>query len=187
MDLLQQIAVIALLTMVAYLIMVNVFKTYALKSDGKVTDYIEKPQVKKPQVEKQSHMELISNKLPIEEGLNLAMGTHARTTVGGPVGEGASNTTTLSVYNENTVGVLPQNHDLFEKSADFGSDVTNINQFYRNNPELFHKQSQSGVTHVPNPTDWDVQAKAMFLIKENEASGPVQAFNYEQGPNTPLL
>lgn len=187
MDLLQQVAVIALLTMVAYLVMVNVFKDDTLQSEGKLSDLNEnKPEPEAPEPEPEPEPELITNKLP-EEGLNLAMGKHTRTTVGGPVGEGAVNTTTLSVFNENATGVLPQNHDLFEKPADFGSDVTNVNQFYRNNPELFHRQSETGTAYVPNPSDWDAQAKAMFSIKENEAPAPVQAFNYEQGPNTPLL
>jgi len=190
MDLIQQVAVIALLTMVSYLIMINLMgKEQALESEGKLSD-LQAEQADNEQ--KQLNVpvqELITNKLPTAEGLslNLAMGTHARTTVGGPVQDGTVNTTTLSVYNENEAGILPQNHDLFEKSADFSSDVTNVNQFYRNNPELFHKQSQTGVAYVPNPSDWDAQAKAMFSIKENEAEGPVQAFNFEQGPNAPML
>ena len=80
-----------------------------------------------------------------------------------------------AAYNPDAVGVLPLNHDNFEKPATFGSDVTNINQFYRSNPEVFHGKAR---VNVPNPADWDSQASAMFSITDNAPQGPINAYNY---------
>ena len=107
--------------------------------------------------------------------------------VGGPVANGTTNTNILSLYNKDATGILPVNHKKFESSANFTSDVTNLNQFYNNNPEIFHKEDSSSSVYVPNPSDWDAQSKALFSMKENESVVPVQPYNYEQGPNNPML
>jgi len=45
-----------------------------------------------------------------------------------------------SIYNpDNQSGILPQNQKLYDVPVDFGSDVTNIKHFYKNNPEIFGK------------------------------------------------
>lgn len=171
MEILQHLAVIVLLTMLLYFVLVKVMgsKEHLVVSEGKINEYIYNPP------------DIIDNKLPsVIEGLNLDVGTHARTTTGEAIGDMYTpNTTTLSVYNENEQGILPQNHDLFEKPANFASDVTNISQFYNNNPELFHR-SQNAV-HVPNAADWDERAKGLFAEQANQVQGPINAYNFESG------
>lgn len=119
----------------------------------------------------------------ITNKLNLKMGFHDRTTIGGPAPTGGENVTTLSVYNEKQKGVLPSNHDLFEKPADFGSDVTNINQFYKNNPDVFNKSNN----YVPDTVSWENQGQELYdnLISDKH-QGPINASNFESNPGYDL-
>lgn len=119
----------------------------------------------------------------ITNKLNLNMGFHDRTTIGGPAPAGGENVTTLSVFNENQKGVLPSNHDLFEKPADFGSDVTNINQFYKNNPEVFKKSN----TYVPDTVNWENRSQELYDAQlANKHQGPINASNFESNPGYDL-
>lgn len=86
------------------------------------------------------------------------------------------NTEIHSVFNKQAKGVLPSNHDIFDKPADFGSDVTNINQFYKNNPDIFEKSH----INVPNVTEWSDQGKQLFNAIANSEQGPINAYNFEQ-------
>lgn len=154
MNIIQNLALIALMTLIVYFILVKIFYN-TVPSSGTIEDKI--------------------------ENLNTEVDKISATTVGLPVGEGVSpNTTTLSVYNENATGILPVNHDLFEKPANFGSDVTNISQFYRNNPELFHKDTTKANVYVPNVTEWDAKGKELFTQQQNLVQGPINPYNYEQ-------
>ena len=111
---------------------------------------------------------------------------HARIVLGGNSGaclssteKGKCNTDDTqihSVYNKQAKGVLPSNHDIFDKPADFGSDVTNINQFYKNNPDIFEKSH----INVPNVTEWSDQGKQLYNAVANSKQGPINAYNFEQ-------
>lgn len=79
-----------------------------------------------------------------------------------------------AIYDENAEGVLPINHSAFETPAEFVSDVTNINSFYRSNPELFHG---TGRINVPDASSWDEKARAMFTSVDNDVRKSVEAFN----------
>jgi hypothetical protein len=111
---------------------------------------------------------------------------HARNVLGGHSGSclsttenGKCNTDDTqihSVFNKQAKGILPSNHDIFDKPADFGSDVTNINQFYKNNPDIFEKSH----INVPNVTEWSDQGKQLYNAVANSKQGPINAYNFEQ-------
>lgn len=88
-----------------------------------------------------------------------------------------------AIYNEGASGVLPMNHSSFEAPAEFNSDITNLNHFYRSNPEVFHGK---GHINVPNPSDWDAQARAMFSAVDNAPQGPINPYNHNQ-EGAPLI
>jgi hypothetical protein len=110
---------------------------------------------------------------------------HARNVLGGHSGSCLSttekgkctdNAQIHSVFNKLAKGILPSNHDIFDKTADFGSDVTNINQFYKNNPDIFEKSH----INVPNVTEWSDQGKQLYNAVANSKQGPINAYNFEQ-------
>lgn len=201
MDLLQTIATIALLTLVVYFAAVNYInwgKPDLLKTEGtlEVKSNSKSDSNSKSESESESKLEPepkinsieagirsqlgITNKLPVEPiGNDYNVGTHSRTTVGGPVGDGnGPNLTQRAVYNEEAKGVVPSNHDLFEKTADFSSDVTNINQFYANNPDIFDRSV--GTAHVPNVAEWEQASKQMFHAMEQKGGGcSINPSNFE--------
>lgn len=165
MDLIQSAATVALLSLLAYFVIVNILERIkgksAVPSTGHVTNYIDVAE---------------SNSTG---GLNLDLGVHSRTTVGEPVAPGGENVTQLSVYNEMATGVLPVNHDPFEKQADFGSDVTNINQFYKNNPEIFERS----MTTAPDAAGWFQDSQQMFnLMAQQPQNTEINAWNFEKDP-----
>lgn len=205
MDLIQTVATITLMTLLIYFIMVNVLEKTspirdAVPSSGIIKDATggaeaakaeakaetaeivlplktttgESAGVVVPQVETANH---ITNKL------NLNFGYHDRTTIGGPAPPGGENVTTLAVFNEKQKGILPSNHDLFEKPADFGSDVTNINQFYKNNPDVFKRSS----TYVPDTVTWEDKSQELYDAQlASKHQGPINASNFESNPGYDL-
>ena len=171
MDLFQSGAIIMLLTLVIYFVMINIFKGPALlKTTGlmglkekdiqeldKRTEEEENPSL--DEIENGIRKELgISNKLPIE-GLKNESDTGSEL-----------NLTGKSVFNPDTKGIVPSNHDLFEKKADFGSDVTNINQFYQNNPDVFNKT----MARVSDVTGWNNKGNDMYqkILNSNNMVHP---------------
>lgn len=48
--------------------------------------------------------------------------------------------------------VQPENHHLYEMSAEFGSDYTNLPEFFRQNPEMFTQEIHN--PYVPNAVTW---------------------------------
>ena len=199
MDIIQQAATMALLTLVVYFVMVNIVdRGQAIQTTGNAQEAITNASstFKKTaeHVARGIRSELgISNRLNVEannsvpiEGINTTVGVHSRTTVGEPVHNGENNLTALSVYDEQAKGVLPVNHDLFEKPSDFGSDITNISQFYRNNPDLFDK-SMNGGAYVPDVTQWNTQGKELYdNMSQHTHQGPVQGYNYKD-PTFPAM
>lgn len=172
MDLIQTAATVALLSLLAYFIIVNVLeRSNVVHTEGKISEY-----------SGTDNEEMITNRLAswATAGVDTAVGKHARTGLDNePAPPGGENVTQLAVYNEDAKGVLPQNHDLFEKPADFGSDVTNINQFYRNNPEIFERS----LTSAPDAADWHQQSQDMFQAMQNvPRSNQINAWNFERDP-----
>jgi hypothetical protein len=97
---------------------------------------------------------------------------------------GVDNVTTLAIYDPNLKGVAPSNQDLYEKKVDFGSEITNISQFYCNNPEIFQKT----MTYVPDVTKWNDMGKQMYddqMYRKHQ--GPITASNFEHTLGTQLL
>lgn len=179
MELIQAAATIGLLTLLVYFVMVNILESKAVPSTGSVHDADPAPSGVGSDI-------LITNKLDVEAnrdipiaGINTETSKIPMTTIGGPAQPGGENVTQLSVFNEQAKGVLPVNHDLFEKPADFGSDVTNVNQFYRNNPDIFDRS----VAHVPDAVAWHTQSQELFNKLSNEAPHQViKASNFEKEP-----
>lgn len=191
MDLIQSVATLGLLTLLAYFVMVNIIdqKPHAYPAEGKFSEVESKDEAEAegegPTIPESNGGATITNYLDVKanrevpvEGINLSVGVHSRTSLGEPVENGNNNITHLSVFNDQAKGILPVNHDLFEKTADFGSDITNINQFYKNNPEVFNRgQTQA---YVPDVTQWDTQGKEMFDTLSNRAPHRViNPYNFE--------
>ncbi len=185
MNILQTGATIILLTMIMYFIMVNVFERQEspLLSEGQINVKASAQQTAEYVGHKVAELAGgirstlgINNRLPIE-GINTDTSSPI-TGVNVQPGQPVFDTTALgsAQYNAEAKGLLPQNHELFEKSADFTSDVTNINQFYKNNPELFHKSH----TYVPNVADWDQRGQEMINeILQSGGSGGINPSNFE--------
>jgi len=185
MDLIQKAATIALLTLLSYFVMVNILdrkkEEVPLSTAGKLNKGCEHTTA-------DPSVDMISNKLDLEAnknapvvGINTDVGYHSRTTVGEPVSPGGENVTQLSVFNDQAKGILPVNHDLFEKRANFGSDVTNINQFYRDNPEVFDRT----MTSAPNAVEWNTHSQDMFnKLTHEEPNTTISAWNFEKDPLT---
>jgi hypothetical protein len=165
MDIIQSLALIALLSMLIYLIFVNIFTTKAktVQTSGSLIEFMT-PSSSKPtepdSVNLPRSVASITNKLPAA-GPDAAVNPHT------------------AIFSPNTEGILAMNQDIYEKQADFGSDVTNIKQFYKNNPEVFSKiLGQKAVTNV---ADWEQQSKELFATAQATNSGPIQAANFESG------
>ena len=181
MDIIQSLALIALLSMLIYLVFVNLFKDNTVKSAGSVATFTQPAQGPTanpaaatsgtqgpspvPLPEKPA-ADLITNKLPSQVQMDASMHPGS------------------AIYTPTSTGILPQNQDIFEKQADFGSDVTNITQFYKNNPEVFSRIiNQNQVTNV---ADWEVKSKQMYSAVEQSQVGPIQAANFEDPRFGPL-
>ena len=172
MDIIQSLALIALLSMLIYLIFVNIFTTKdkTVQTSGSVIEFLT-PTTKESEVkgeaEEASHpttlpdkKDIVTNKLPAS-------------------GPDASVNPYTAIFSPNAEGIVAMNQDIYEKQADFASDVTNIKQFYKNNPEVFSKiLGQKAVTNV---ADWEQQSKELFATAQAANSGPIQAANFESG------
>jgi hypothetical protein len=90
-----------------------------------------------------------------------------------------------SIFSPNVEGIAASNQDIYDKQADFGSDVTNITQFYKNNPEVFSKIL--GHHAVTNVADWEQQSKALYNTAQTATGGPIQAANFESRVLSGLL
>jgi hypothetical protein len=174
MDLFQSLATVILLTLVIYFIMVNLDgRMRVIKSVGDIKQVLstttapERSQTapeRSQTAPERASTALITNQLPpggpklLREGLNVAFDPHNIDRMEPTVNDGyGPNLTTSAVFNPEAQGIVPVNHDLFERRADFGSDLTNINQFYRNNPEIFHKSQ----INVPDVASWNAMSDQM--------------------------
>lgn len=203
MDIFQTLATIALLTMLMYVVMVNVYDREHIPTSGNIEtpqsntlELFEGEELMPEQGAASGDVQAASaapdegpeapnanystGKSVADEdivGVNTNVGVFDRRALGEPMPNGNDNVTDLSVYNPEAEGVLPGNQDLYGSAmANFGSEITNIAQFYKLNPEIFEKSS----THVPNVADWNSRCKEMHLTQEQRPrAGPIEAHNYE--------
>lgn len=157
----QTLAISVLCAMILYLIYINVFSDHTVKSAGSLKDATAMEPALHPQG---------PSPVPVPEPAPKSEDKI-------PEHPDAASHTGTSVYHPNATGILPQNQDIFEKQANFGSDVTNIKHFYQTNPEVFSKIL--GQNQVTNVADWERQSKEMFQSAQQQPSGPIQAANFE--------
>jgi hypothetical protein len=145
---LQKIALIGLLTMFFYFLMVQFWDT---------------PKVASPGTLQLSENETISNRLPESTRPNCpAAAFLPKTDENKPPSWDERNKLATPFQAAKGHSVPKEsNADLFEKTADFTSDVTNINQFYKNNPDVLNRISNA---------DWDFP-KMAAPAQSNEILG----------------
>jgi hypothetical protein len=158
--------------MILYLIYINVFTDKTIKTAGSINE----PVAMKHQEPSVVNGPSVSQGPSVVHGPSVANGPSEVSNQLPEVFD-ASVHNGSSVFNPNSIGILPQNQDIFEKQANFGSDVTNIKQFYQNNPEVFSKIL--GTNTVTNVADWERKSKEMFQSVQQNSSGPIQAANFE--------
>lgn len=171
MDLIRSVATVALLSMLAYFILVNILEnsSHPIHTTGDISAAPSPG----PTAPLPKHLDLV----PVDE-INKELGT-TWNTIGEQAPSGGENVTQLSVFNDQAKGVVPSNHDMFEKPADFTSDITNINQFYKNNPEVFDRSA----TTAPNAAGWNEQSKQMFNnLSSQSPNKEINAYNFETDP-----
>jgi len=166
MDILKSLSVIGLLTMVIYFIMVNLWDNKAIPTKNVITG-VEPPMGSTPSA--------ISNKLPDRPAIDkdiLCSNYQAPSDKSTPPSWVDRNLQGEPYHAVTVIGdPIESNASLFDRTADFGSDVTNINQFYKNNPDLFNR-----VTNVNINPEWDNQKKPAETAKNHVVEG----YNYEQ-------
>jgi len=180
MNVLQTGATIILITMIMYFILVNLFEHPVLPvvSQGFVTEALKrkvhtvKDNILSSNIVKATLQ--INNKLPVS-GINTDTGEPITNTIVQTVQQPFTKTVVSAVYNSDTQGILPNNHKVYEKDADFTSDITNINQFYINNPELFNK----GSSYTPDVAGWEQKSKDMVNNILQTGAGYINPSNFE--------
>ena len=160
---LQKIALIGLLTMFFYFLMVQLW---------------DKPKITNPNnVQITTHDQPITNRLPETFNTkfeskcpsNLAQSSSPFSTLGKPPSWDERNElaeTPLQGVGKSDSLPKEVNSDLFEKTADFASDVTNINQFYKNNPDVLKRVSNA---------DWDFPK-----MPEPTPNAEILGYNFER-------
>jgi len=84
-----------------------------------------------------------------------------------------------AVYTENSpVDTKPSNYDLFDKEADFGSEQTNVSQFFASNPTLFMNDQRHNA-YVKDVSSWNQMGDCMFAERMNQPATSIQAYNYQ--------
>lgn len=72
-----------------------------------------------------------------------------------------------AVYDpEQTYPIAPSNADLYEKTADFGTEQTNVAQFFASNPQLLQRDC---CVYVPDVDQWNMRGTQMY---NNMLNGP---------------
>lgn len=206
MDIIQTVSLLILLSMVVYFILVNIFKVNTVNTPGTIglnlntsntlntlnTLNTSNPHLNLNTTTKENmqnltvplnksepaHVDHITNQLPqhIQFQKPMKYPTPAKIELD------ASDTNASAIWNPEATGIYAQNQDMFDKPVNFGSDVTNIKQFYTNNPEVFGKII--GKSEVTNVADWDRQSKEMFTAAQTSSAGPIQAANFEDNFST---
>ena len=68
--------------------------------------------------------------------------------------------------------------------ADFTSDSTNISQYFKNNPDMFHRQFTG---YVPNPDEWEKLGQDIFQKRMQETLHSVKPANAYLDPQTSCI
>ena len=173
MDIIQKVAIIILCSMIIYAVVINITKKNAIKTPGNITPVIH------PQNQNVSPSLSHVTPGPSVSSMPSMSSMHSEPSVSSaPSVPDASTHRGSSIFNPNATGVLPLNQDIFDKPVEFGSDVTNVKQFYKNNPDVLGKIL--GNNTITNVSDWEQQSKEMHKALEQSGSGgPIQAYNSE--------
>jgi hypothetical protein len=160
MDTLQQLATIILAVIAIYIVYVLLTKKNAIPTQGLMA---------KPTFTGVNALKDVSN-------------PELRESKGSPKGSvppgGFQTSPASAMFNPDANGILPYNHDKFEQKAEFQSDVTNMNQFYKNNPELFEKHKMD--------LSWSDQSNAMHQSHVNSQSAWIGPSNQDVTIGSPL-
>ena len=179
MDILKSLSIIGLLTMAIYFFMVNFMDDQFIPTRNLIT-----------QTDPQASSHAITNILhPAHAGAELCNNYEPPVSKGAPPSWTDRNLLGEPLHAFPIKGdPIESNAALFDRTADFGSDVTNINQFYKNNPELFNR-----VTNVNIDPGWDNQNfKAQAQDGPGGRGGPggpgghvVEGWNYNHNYASP--
>jgi len=160
MEILKAISIIGLLTIALYFIMVNLWDNKAIPTGNRFDQIGQVGQV---------DQHLISNKIKPD---TLCDNTLDVIPTGSPPSWIDRNLSGTPFHAEQGTAIPAEsNHDIYEKTADFGSDVTNINQFYKNNPELFNR-----ITNTLTP-EWDLK---QFDNAHSKPVENIEGYNFEK-------
>ena len=137
MPLLRSVANIILGSLVIYFILINIidipYRQDHIATPGNIVQNLGETKV----ISSSSH-ETISNKLPVHLDSAIQLQYH-------PAG----------------LDVKASNDMIYEKDADFGSDQTNVAQFFSSNPEAFLKDNRH-TAYVPDVNVWNEQGSQMY-------------------------
>jgi hypothetical protein len=168
MNTLQQLAALALVIMTCYIVYVHLTKNNAIP----LPSFVNPPM----------------SGTPAGPIAGTTTGTTTETTTetnvihGVPKGTappgGFSSAPASAMFNPEANGILPANHDKFEQKAEFQSDLTNMNQFYKNNPELFHKTGMD--------ISWSEKSDAMHQSHVTAQSAWVGPSNQDVTVGSPI-
>lgn len=158
MDLIQRVATVALLVMLIYFVMVNIIDSKSGFGGHGLGAFKTTGKI-----------------------IDTSVGTHNRTILGPVAAPGGENVTQLSVYDENQKGVLPSNHNPSETPVDFNPGITDVSQFYRNNPEVFDRT----MTSISDVDGWNKQSQEMYSKLVNQPNNQeINPWNFEKDPLT---
>ena len=74
--------------------------------------------------------------------------------------------------------VAAANQDVYEKDADFGTEQTNIGQYFSSNPGAFMNDERHNA-YVPDTNVWDKQGEQMFQKEAARPKDELQAYNLD--------
>ena len=79
-------------------------------------------------------------------------------------------------------GPNPSNQDIYEKEALFGSEQTNVSQFFSNNPGAFFN-TQRHNSYVPDVSKWNIEGDRLYTERVNDTKQQINAYNQGQSCN----
>lgn len=187
MALLRDLSIIALMTLVIYfaLQMMMAPSNPIYKAAGSVSPSsptASTPSTPSPLTPYQdTHIAVNDNMVPLGSLLPIPAPGSLMDTQGsrGAYGGSHSNERSSAIYDPNVTGVLPSNQEIREeRNASFGSEYTNLNLFYQQNPEIFRKTN----VYVPNAADWEMDSKQLETQMKQTGGGEgiIMGYNYER-------
>jgi len=179
MDLFQTFAVIIIILFIVHYIMVNVlnipFKDL-IKTPGQIQiNGNSKDQDQDLGHEQGMKLSEINNNLRKEFGLSDQLGQ-------GDTSNAPTKFLEQAIYDptrERTHSVDPANNAIYEKEAEFGSEQTNISQFFATNPGVFLNNERHNA-YVPDTSVWSQQGSNLYTDLLNSARVPLQPYGYDK-------